>query len=97
MTGNCTNVPIAAVPAIDGTGRSGWRSATSATISSAHTTRHPARTFRIAGQLGRVRYRVRTKHFEAAFLPDADERLESVGDIDVLVDLKDRPAPVYGW
>ncbi|MBZ2407336.1 hypothetical protein ACWHAO_11250 [Streptomyces albidoflavus] len=34
-------------------------------------------------------YRVRTEHFEAAFLPDAGEDLESVDDVDVLVNLKD--------
>jgi hypothetical protein len=34
-------------------------------------------------------YRVRTEQFEAAFLPNADEDLESVDNVDVFVDLKD--------
>ncbi|GAA3381483.1 hypothetical protein GCM10020367_72910 [Streptomyces sannanensis] len=34
-------------------------------------------------------YRVRTEHFEAAFLPNAGEKLESVDNIDVFVDLND--------
>ncbi|MEV1049750.1 hypothetical protein [Streptomyces sp. NPDC049887] len=34
-------------------------------------------------------YRVRTEHFEAAFLPNSGEDLESVDNIDVFVDLKD--------
>ncbi|MFD3417403.1 hypothetical protein [Streptomyces decoyicus] len=34
-------------------------------------------------------YRVHTEHFEAAFLPNADEDLESVDNVDVFVDLKD--------
>ncbi|MFF9512214.1 hypothetical protein ACF1BU_36640 [Streptomyces sp. NPDC014724] len=34
-------------------------------------------------------YRVHTAHFEAAFLPNADEDLESVDNVDVFVDLKD--------
>ncbi|WP_405411998.1 hypothetical protein [Streptomyces decoyicus] len=34
-------------------------------------------------------YRVPTEHFEAAFLPNADEDLESVANVDVFVDLKD--------
>lgn len=34
-------------------------------------------------------YRVRTEPFKAAFLPNADEDLESVDDVDVFVDLKD--------
>jgi hypothetical protein len=34
-------------------------------------------------------YRVRTAQFEAAFLPDADEELETVDDIDVEVRLPD--------
>ena len=35
-------------------------------------------------------YRVRTEHFEAAFLPNAGEDLEVVDNVDVFVDLKDR-------
>ncbi|MGW1735940.1 hypothetical protein [Streptomyces sp. NPDC001937] len=34
-------------------------------------------------------YRVHTEQFEAAFLPDAGEDLESVDNVDVFVDLKD--------
>ncbi|MFG3223906.1 hypothetical protein ACGF07_03850 [Kitasatospora sp. NPDC048194] len=34
-------------------------------------------------------YRVRTEHFEAAFLPSADEHVDSVESIDVFVDLND--------
>ncbi|MFF7878367.1 hypothetical protein [Streptomyces sp. SH5] len=34
-------------------------------------------------------YRVHTEHFEAAFLPDADEDLDAVNDIDVEVRLRD--------
>lgn len=34
-------------------------------------------------------YRVRTEHFEAAFLPSADEDVELVDNVDVFVDLKD--------
>jgi hypothetical protein len=34
-------------------------------------------------------YRIRTEQFEAAFLPDADEDLESADDIDVEVRLPD--------
>ncbi|MER6126618.1 hypothetical protein ABT173_29170 [Streptomyces sp. NPDC001795] len=34
-------------------------------------------------------YRVRTEHFEAAFLPNAGEDLETVDNVDVFVDLKD--------
>lgn len=34
-------------------------------------------------------YRVRTEHFEAAFLPNAGEDLESVDNVDVFVDLMD--------
>ncbi len=34
-------------------------------------------------------YRVRTEHFEAAFVPNAGEDLESVDNIDVFVDLPD--------
>lgn len=34
-------------------------------------------------------YRVSTEHFEAAFLPDADEDLECVDNVEVFVDLKD--------
>lgn len=34
-------------------------------------------------------YRVHTEHFEAAFLPDADEDLDAVTDIDVEVQLRD--------
>ncbi|MGH4029323.1 hypothetical protein ACQB60_10355 [Actinomycetota bacterium Odt1-20B] len=34
-------------------------------------------------------YRVHTENFQAAFLPDADEDLESVDNVDVFVDLKD--------
>ncbi|MCZ0984625.1 hypothetical protein [Streptomyces diastatochromogenes] len=34
-------------------------------------------------------YRVRTEHFEAAFLPNVGEDLESVDNVDVFVDLKD--------
>ncbi|MER8088635.1 hypothetical protein ACFVZR_25570 [Streptomyces sp. NPDC058316] len=33
--------------------------------------------------------RVHAEHFDAAFLPNADEDLESVDDVDVFVDLKD--------
>ncbi|MFC1429323.1 hypothetical protein ACEZDB_01440 [Streptacidiphilus sp. N1-3] len=33
--------------------------------------------------------RVRTEHFEASFLPNAGEDLESVDNVDVFVDLKD--------
>ncbi len=47
VASRCTTAPIAAVPAIGGTGRSGRRSATSASISWAHAV---ARTLRIAGQ-----------------------------------------------
>lgn len=34
-------------------------------------------------------YRVRTEQFEAAFLPNTGEDLESVSNVDVFVDLKD--------
>ncbi|WP_030985586.1 hypothetical protein [Streptomyces sp. NRRL S-1813] len=34
-------------------------------------------------------YRVRTEHFEAAFLPNTGEDLESVANVDVFVDLND--------
>ncbi|MFG3208109.1 hypothetical protein [Streptomyces sp. NPDC048192] len=34
-------------------------------------------------------YRVHTEQFEAAFLPNAGEDLESVDNVDVFVDLKD--------
>ncbi|WP_344076453.1 hypothetical protein [Streptomyces crystallinus] len=34
-------------------------------------------------------YRVSTQHFEAAFLPDADEDRESVDNVEVFVDLRD--------
>ncbi|GAA2218823.1 hypothetical protein [Streptomyces nogalater] len=34
-------------------------------------------------------YRVRTEQFEAAFLPNRDEDLEFVDNVDVFVDLKD--------
>ncbi|MEV6549820.1 hypothetical protein AB0M57_14095 [Streptomyces sp. NPDC051597] len=34
-------------------------------------------------------YRVYTEQFEAAFLPNADEDLEAVDNVDVFVDLKD--------
>lgn len=34
-------------------------------------------------------YRVRTEHFEAAFLPNAGEDLEAVNNVDVFADLKD--------
>ncbi|MCX4706873.1 hypothetical protein OG252_00765 [Streptomyces sp. NBC_01352] len=34
-------------------------------------------------------YRVRTEHFEAAFLPNAEEDLEAVDNVDVVVDLND--------
>lgn len=34
-------------------------------------------------------YRVRTEHFEAAFLPNAGEDLESVDNVDIFVDLND--------
>lgn len=34
-------------------------------------------------------YRVHTEHFEAAFLPNAGEDLESVDNVDVFVDLND--------
>ncbi|MEU0431892.1 hypothetical protein ABZ153_09635 [Streptomyces sp. NPDC006290] len=34
-------------------------------------------------------YRVRTEHFEAAYLPNAGEDLESVDNVDVFVDLND--------
>ncbi|WP_269856029.1 hypothetical protein [Streptomyces sp. RPT161] len=34
-------------------------------------------------------YRVPTEHFEAAFLPNAGEDLESVDNVDVFVNLKD--------
>jgi hypothetical protein len=34
-------------------------------------------------------YRVRTEHFEAAFLPDATEDLAVVDNVDVFVDLND--------
>ncbi|MFF2810739.1 hypothetical protein ACFVT2_26905 [Streptomyces sp. NPDC058000] len=34
-------------------------------------------------------YRVRTEQFEAAFLPDADENLEAVDNVDVEVRLRD--------
>ncbi|MFJ4714356.1 hypothetical protein [Streptomyces sp. NPDC088785] len=34
-------------------------------------------------------YRVHTEHFEAAFLPDADEDLDAVDDVDVEVRLRD--------
>jgi hypothetical protein len=45
-----TATPTAAVPAIGGTGRSGRRSATSASISWAHAVRNSARTLPIVGQ-----------------------------------------------
>jgi hypothetical protein len=50
VASRCTTAPIAAVPAIGGTGLSGRRSATSAAISWAHAVRHAALTLRIAGQ-----------------------------------------------
>ncbi|WP_344571028.1 hypothetical protein [Kitasatospora viridis] len=34
-------------------------------------------------------YRVRTRHFEASFLPSADEDPEAVDNVDVFVDLPD--------
>jgi hypothetical protein len=34
-------------------------------------------------------YRVHAEHFEAAFLPNTDEGLEAVDNVDVFVDLKD--------
>ncbi|MEU6383495.1 hypothetical protein ABZ847_08020 [Streptomyces bauhiniae] len=34
-------------------------------------------------------YRVRTEHFEAAFVPNAAEDVESVDNVDVFVDLPD--------
>ncbi|MEU8687396.1 hypothetical protein [Streptomyces sp. NPDC048665] len=34
-------------------------------------------------------YRVHTEQFEAAFLPNADEDVEAVDNVDVFVDLKD--------
>lgn len=45
-------------------------------------------------------YRVHTEHFEAAFLPDADEDLDAVTDIDVEVQpgrISVERKHVHGW